>query len=164
MTSNKVREWLEIVGLFSVVASLVFVGLQLKQSQDIALSQASQARTAMSIGTVISTTENPNYISAVAKGRNGRRADQTIEEQITMSQYAIAVLYSFEDQHFQYSNGFVTEDRWQAAIASLKNFLRDDANIPVRQVFERLPTRYSSSFQGVVNQLIAEIDSSKNAN
>ena len=164
MTSNKVREWLEIVGLFSVVASLVFVGLQLKQSQDIALSQASQARTAMSIETVISTTENPNYISAVAKARSGRRADQTIEEQVTMSQYAIAVLYSLEDQHFQYSNGFVTEDRWQAAIASLKNFLRDDANIPVRQVFEPLPTRYSSSFQGVVNQLVAEIDSSKNTN
>ena len=162
MNTEKLNDWLQIVGIFAVVASLLFVGLQLQQTQDIALSQASQARTAMSIETLISTTANSYYISAVAKGRSGRREDQTLEEQVTMSQYAIAVLMSHEDQYFQYSNGFLTEERWQAARAALKNFLRDDANIPVRRVFERLPVRYSSSFQEVVKELIAEIDSSRN--
>ena len=40
----KFREWLEVVGLFSVVLSLVFVGLQMKQSQDIAIASQYQAR------------------------------------------------------------------------------------------------------------------------
>ena len=164
MDTRKINDWLQIVGIFAVVASLLFVGLQLKQSQDIALSQASQARTAMSIETLISTTENSNFISAVAKGRSGRRAEQTLEEQVTMSQYAIALLMSYEDQQFQYSNGFLTEERWQAARRGLKNFLRDEANIPVRQAFERLPSRFSNSLQEVVNELIAEIDDTKIAN
>ena len=161
MDTRKLNDWLQVVGIFAVVASLLFVGLQLKQSQDIALSQAHQARTAMSIDTLISTTENPNFISAVAKARSGEPAEQTLEEQVTMSQYAIAVLMSYEDQHYQSSNGFLTEERWQAARAGLKNFLRAEANIPVRPVFERLPVRYSITFQEVVNELIAETDGSK---
>ena len=155
------KETAELVGIAAIVASLVFVGMQMKQSQDIALSQASQARTAISIETILSTAENANYVSAVAKGRSGNRSELSLEEQVTMSQYAIAVLMSYEDQHFQYSSGFVTEDRWQAARSGLKNFLRDSANIPVRQTFERLPDRFSGSFREVVNGLITEIDASK---
>jgi membrane peptidoglycan carboxypeptidase len=160
MDTQKLNDWLQIVGIFAVVASLLFVGLQLKQSQDIALSQASQARTAMSIETLISTTENANYISAVAKGRDGRHSEQTIVEQVTMSQYARAVLMSYEDQTFQYNNGFLTDERWEAVRAALKNFLRHDSNMPVRQTFERLPARYSASFQEIVYELLAEIDES----
>ena len=154
------KDTAELIGISAIVASLVFVGMQMKQSQDIALSQASQARTAMSIETLISTTENPNYISAVAKGRSGRRDALTIEEQVTMSQYAIAVLMSDEDQHFQYSNGFLTEERWHSARANLKNFLRVDANMPIRQIYQRFTARYSASFQDIVTDLIAEIDES----
>ena len=164
MNNSNWKDTAELIGIAAIVASLVFVGMQMKQSQDIALSQASQARTAMSIETLISTIENANYISAVAKGRSGRRAELTIEEQVTMSQYGIAVLMSYEDQHFQYINGFVTEERWQAVKAGLKNFLRKEANIPVRSTFERLPARFSESFQEVVYELSAELDESKSAN
>ena len=144
----------ELIGIAAIVASLLFVGMQMKQSQ---------ARTAMAIDTLISTTENPNFISAVAKGRSGRRAELTLEEQVTMSQYATAVLMAYDDQYFQYLNGFVTEERWQASKAALKNFLREEANMPVRLVFERLPGRFSVSFQKVVNELTTEIDKSKTA-
>lgn len=36
MNSSRIREWLEIVGLLGVVASLVFVGLEVRQSRQIA--------------------------------------------------------------------------------------------------------------------------------
>lgn len=163
MNTEKINDWLQIIGIFAVVASLLFVGLQLKQSQDIALSQASQARTAMSLETLISTTENPHFLSAVAKGRTGAREELTIEEQVAMTQYANAVLMSYEDQYIQYSNGFLAEERWQASKAALRYFLRDEANMPVRQAFERLPERWASSFQEVVNELIVEIDRSKDS-
>ena len=164
MKKSDWKDTAELIGIAAIVASLIFVGMQMKQSQDIALSQASQARTAIAIDTLISTTENANFISAVGKGRSGRRAELTLEEQVTMSQYATAVLMAYDDQHFQYINGFVTQERWQAAKATLKNFLREEANMPVRHVFERLPARFSVSFQEVVNELIKEIDESKTAN
>jgi hypothetical protein len=160
--TNKLREWLEIVGLFSVVASLVFVGLQMKQSHEIALSQASQARTAMSVETIVSTAENSHFVSALAKGRKGE--DLSPEEQAATSQYAIAILVAYEDQYFQYINGFLTEERWQATKVGLKRYMRDSSTIPVRRAYERVPARYSSSFQVVVDGLISDIDGTEKPN
>lgn len=40
MDSSKLHDWLQIVGLVAVVGSLIFVGLQLKQAEDIALAEA----------------------------------------------------------------------------------------------------------------------------
>jgi len=39
MDSAKLNDWMQVIGIFAVVASLIFVGLQMKQAQDIALSQ-----------------------------------------------------------------------------------------------------------------------------
>jgi len=44
MDSSKLNDWMQVVGIFAVVASLIFVGLQMKQSQDIALAAQYQAR------------------------------------------------------------------------------------------------------------------------
>ena len=44
MSRDKLRDWLEIVGVFSIVASLVFVGFQIKQTQDIAIAAQYQER------------------------------------------------------------------------------------------------------------------------
>jgi len=153
--ANKLREWLEVIGLFSVVASLVFVGLQMKQSHEIAQSQASQARTAMSVETIVSTAENPLFTSAWAKMQTGE--EQSPEEQAATGQYAIAILFAFEDQHYQYISGFLTEQRWQAARVGLQRFMREESTIPVRHAYERAPERYSEAFQVVVEELIAEL-------
>ena len=34
MDSAKLNDWLQVVGLFGVIASLIFVGLQMKQDRD----------------------------------------------------------------------------------------------------------------------------------
>ncbi|NNE33713.1 MAG: hypothetical protein HKN13_00650 [Rhodothermales bacterium] len=44
MTSTKLRDWLEIVGLFSVVASLIFVGMQMRQEAAIAATDSVWSR------------------------------------------------------------------------------------------------------------------------
>jgi hypothetical protein len=44
MKTNVLNDWLQIVGMVAIVASLVFVGMQLKQSQDIAIAAQYQAR------------------------------------------------------------------------------------------------------------------------
>ena len=43
MESAKLNDWMQVVGVFAVVASLVFVGMEMRQSQKIALSAAYQA-------------------------------------------------------------------------------------------------------------------------
>ena len=44
MDSSKLNDWMQIVGMFAIVASLIFVGLQMKQSQEIAIAAQYQAR------------------------------------------------------------------------------------------------------------------------
>jgi hypothetical protein len=39
MNSDKLRDWLQLVGMLAVVASLLFVGLQIRQSDEIAMSE-----------------------------------------------------------------------------------------------------------------------------
>jgi hypothetical protein len=38
LDAAKISDWLQVIGMFGVIASLVFVGLQMKQTQEIALS------------------------------------------------------------------------------------------------------------------------------
>jgi len=40
MDSAKLNDWMQVVGIFAVVASLIFVGLQMRQDQEIAQAQA----------------------------------------------------------------------------------------------------------------------------
>ncbi len=44
LDSAKLSDWLQVVGLFAVVASLIVVGLQMKQTDAIALSAIYQER------------------------------------------------------------------------------------------------------------------------
>ena len=49
MNSQKLHDWLQIIGIAAVVASLVFVGLQLKQSDEIALAQVYESAAARGV-------------------------------------------------------------------------------------------------------------------
>jgi hypothetical protein len=40
MDSQRLHDWLQVIGIAAIVASLIFVGLQLKQSDEIALAEA----------------------------------------------------------------------------------------------------------------------------
>ena len=44
MDSAKLNDWLQVIGIFAVVASLIFVGLQMRQTQEIAIENQYQER------------------------------------------------------------------------------------------------------------------------
>ena len=43
MNSAKLNDWLQVIGIFGLVASLVFVGLEIKQTQEIGQGEAAAA-------------------------------------------------------------------------------------------------------------------------
>lgn len=49
MNSEKLHDWLQLVGMATIVASLMFVGLQLRQSKDAAQSDLSQSSVARGV-------------------------------------------------------------------------------------------------------------------
>jgi len=49
MTSEKLHDWLQLVGMVAIVVSLIFVGLQLRQSEHAALAELSHNSVAVGV-------------------------------------------------------------------------------------------------------------------
>ena len=156
METAKLHDWLQVVGLFGVIASLIFVGLQMKQDREIALSAATQARTETTIQNILGVASNPYYMSAIDKIANGERDRLTTSESYNIRVQGTAALFNFENIHYQQQQGFIPPERWAATRETLKNLLQ----LPwgPREVYELNPQSWRGSFQQVVNELIAEID------
>ncbi len=157
MNSAKLNEWLQVVGLFGVISSLVFVGLQMRQDRDIALSVATQARTETNIQHIMETSSNPILASAIDKVELGQSESLLPSEKRALLLSGTAVLFNFENAHYQYQNGYVAEERWSGSRQTLKGLLR--SSYGARATYEGDPASWGESFQRVVDELIIEIDS-----
>ena len=67
MDPTKLKDWIEVVGIFALVASLVFVGMQMKQTQDIAIAEQYQARAIYGADHVSAFAENETLLGALVK-------------------------------------------------------------------------------------------------
>ncbi len=156
MDSAKINDWLQVVGLFGVIASLIFVGLQMKQDREIALSAISQARTEATMQAINDQMSNPYLMSAWAKIDDGNAEPLTSSERRAVMVYGQHTLYNFENIHYQFTNGFVDEEHWTKARATLKMLF--GSNEGVRESFEAAPENWRQSFRSAVEEILAELD------
>ena len=118
--TSKINEWLQVVGMFGVIASLVFVGLQLNQTQQIALSSTYQARTAATVESLIAAIGSPEFLSASAKVYSNKSDELTMQEAVAWEYSLGADMTLFENNHQQYEMGFLSEEHRQRSVAELK--------------------------------------------
>ncbi len=142
MDSSRLNDWLQVLGLFGVMASLVFVGLQMKQDYDIALAETYSTRTAISVANIGDQIGSPHYISATAKLYSGLGEDLTAEEYVAM-----------ENLHYQYQFGFLPEAHWQ------KNLAEIDCRMS-EPFFQELAADWQgrADFRAIIDEAIARGD------
>ena len=108
------------LGIVGIIGSLVFVGLELKQSQRIALAAQQQQRAAL-ITEVIGSFSDANppisFLSFLdqtleASDRNSRAVAET---------YIYRVWMIYENDYLQHKLGLMDEDVWQAKLTSMRN-------------------------------------------
>ena len=80
--TSKINEWLQVVGMFGVIASLIFVGRQMKQTQQIALSSSYQARSDATVETLISAVNSPEFLSASVRIYANKSDELTMQEAV----------------------------------------------------------------------------------
>jgi hypothetical protein len=97
--TSKISEWLQVIGMFGVIASLVFVGLQMRQTHEIALSSIYQSRSNAVTELNMSTTGSPELLSAIAKSYTGRAGEISTIERVALEQYVAANFYIMENSH-----------------------------------------------------------------
>ena len=157
MKTAKINDWLQVVGLFGVIASLVFVGLQMRQDREIALSAATQARTDTTIPNILGNASNPILASALDKIELGEIESLSLSEKNAVYLSYQATLYNLENSHYQYINGFISEEKWTASREALKRLLRPSYR--ARATHETNPAAWRESFRQVIDGLILEIES-----
>ena len=121
MNSAKLHDWLQIIGIFAVVASLIFVGFQMKQEHEIAIANQYQARAT----TAVEIQEARQQLEIVARREGQRYLDsygwpEGFDEEMPTEDFGVLIfdarrlLYSYDNLHYQFHAGFLPADAWQS--------------------------------------------------
>jgi hypothetical protein len=167
MKTGSWKDIAEFVGIGAIVASLVFVGLQLKQSHEIAIADQYQNRADAALDF---------YVARMQSGPALELTAIRISELVESEQLGPAVRRSLEDEgpqiaamrhlhyrsnitlfdnyHFQYQLGFLTEDAWVGFRRRLKELLSNDV---YAELYKQMETQFRSSFSQECAQILGEI-------
>jgi len=165
--TQRLRDWLEIIGLFSVVASLIFVGLQLKQTQEIAIASQYQARSDTNQEFALGRMQN-NFVMEVSgkyfrqnetiariakelEHDHGALSDEELGAVVTTLQI---VLKNHENLHYQNEIGFLEDESYLPLNADLRGLLAG----PLRHTYRAYRNEYRASFQSMVDHMLADIE------
>ena len=157
----------ELVGIVAIVASLVFVGLQLKQSQEIAIADQYQNRADAALEFYTAMTQNDETIAYYAnrmidhiESGAAERSVVSIYEKEGAEQLAVSFLVFrsnitvFDNYQFQYENGFMTDDAWEPFRERLKGLLSGGGNAAF---YRGMRFGFRSSFRDVCDEVLVEV-------
>jgi len=152
MNSQKINDWLQIVGLFGVIGSLIFVGLQLRQTQAIALSETYYNRTATSIDANVGVMSSPEALSGISKIYRNEFDELTMPEAVALEYVIANQLTTLENNHLQYQAGFLSQEHWD------KNLKELDCTLTV-PLFREIAASWSfrNSFAAVIVDALQRI-------
>ena len=131
---------MQVIGIFALVASLIFVGLQMKLTQKIALADQYQLRAQATMDYFAARMEG-NYANAEYMESIG--LDVTPQQLINRPNAAHIVWTILDNNHFQYQQGFVTEESWQALATYVRNSY---ARCDERFIYESRRSAFRESF------------------
>ena len=158
---------MQIVGIFAVVASLIFVGLQMKQSQDIAIADQYQNRADAALGFYVARMQSgpaieltairiSEFVESEQVGTAVRRSLEDEGPQIDAMRHLHyrSNITMFDNYHFQYEQGFLTEDAWFGFRRRLKELFSNEV---YAELYKQMETQFRSSFSQECAQILGEI-------
>ena len=155
----------EIVGIAAIVGSLLFVGLELRQSQQIAIAGQYQQRAESYINTMFGLLQYESMQKQLAdRARRTYSSLISAESLDSMSDEEIAVIYTevnanlalFDNNYFQYQSGLSTEESWQMQRRRLARALKFSEHMRAEVLVRG--DRYRDSFHALVLEIISEIE------
>ena len=153
MNTNRSRDWLQVIGQYGVIASLLFVGLQIRQDHQIAQSVAYQQRTTSAAEFYWIIGSDPIARSAMEKTLIGE-TDLTDEETLIARWFWRSGKELLQNSYYQYQIGFLDEEHWM----QVRNIIKTAIAQPVaRSILLDGNTR--PSFQALLDEIQAEVNS-----
>ena len=122
MDSAKISDRMQVVGIFALVASLVFVGMQMQQDREIARVMIYQSRASILAEVSMAAASSPEAMSAAIKSRYGDPSKEIqvddwpapiTAQDMVLGAYHVAALMALADNaFFQYQEGFLPAEHW----------------------------------------------------
>jgi len=147
---------MQVVGIFAVVASLIFVGLQMRQAQEISMSDAYQVRAAATVEWTSAFAANAAALSANRKATEGAADAITPEEYDALRYTMLGVFYLFDNAHYQYQSGFLSDEFWVMIEENIRIYM---ANPVARKVMlDKAEGGVRPAFRDVLLRINEEIE------
>jgi hypothetical protein len=145
----------EILGALAVVATLGYLAVQIRQSTAVARASTRQAIAEMSMASASDVVTNPELAEIEFRNMKG----EALGEVDRMRIYARAYtgMRHWENIHYQYLSGMLTEDEWRGFRANLKALMQWESR---RRYWEHEKHYYSQNFQAEIATIISENQSS----
>ncbi len=156
MDVAKLNDWMQVFGVFAIVASLIFVGLEMQQAQEISMSQAYQARVTAVVEWNSAFAANQAALSARRKAANGAADEITAEEYDAWSNTLDGLFHLFDNAHYQYQKGFVSQEFWDMTHASLKSQMMNSVTYTI--FLEKVDRGARPEFRDVVLLISEELE------
>jgi hypothetical protein len=129
MNSAKISDWMQVVGIFALVASLVFVGMQMQQDREIARVMIYQSRASTLAEISMAAASSPEAMSAAVKSSFGDPdkeihmddwpAPITAQDMVLGAYQVNAFMALADNSFFQYQEGFLPAEHWASVKSTL---------------------------------------------
>ena len=155
---NKLNERLALIANLSVVAGIVFLGLELQQN-----TQAIQAQTRDSITEKQMTylgwqATSPELAAIVAKLDSAGEASLNVAERQQFRGFAAGQMREWENSFYQYEQGLFTQDELEARRERWRAQMLDrSASGAFQGLWTQARDQFAPNFREVIDQIVTEV-------
>lgn len=154
MSQFGLRDSAELIGIAAIVASLIFVGLELRQNRELAEAAAYQARTDSEIAFQSLYVDPQRVAEAVVKFDTGEPTTAADTVYLLSTNWVRYVHY--ENIHYQLERGLLTEDFWVAILDGLRDVLKYPSE---RDWWRERRSSFRPSFAAEIDAIVADVES-----
>ena len=142
----------EVVGIAAIVASLIFVGLEMRQTRSIAVAEAYQTRTDSEMF-MVSFSLQPDRRRLWLKVNNDEAL--SADDKLHFGGLMVIQFAYLENLHFQMESEMISRDLWDGQMNGLSGFFV----LPqVVEWWESSSSSYRPSFSRDINEIIEGTD------
>ena len=132
--------WIQLLGMIGIIFSLIFVGLEMRQSQRIALAGQTQERTAMGMENFMGFLESGINLDNVIRSEI---ENLSVEELGARRINAHNQWYIAENDFVQFQNGLMSAETYEAKKA---NLIDQMSHCDLRPIYEFRKNYFSAEF------------------
>jgi hypothetical protein len=141
----------EFVGALLVFISLIYVGLQIRQTGNVIRIESHSAYAGSARELYLAIAEHPHLARLVAED-SGADADWLI-----LRSYWMATIFRFEETWLRYDAGIIDDHAYRHLLHHLDSLAGSPAG---RRVWQERPDAFADGFQTLVNQAISRVENS----